>query len=46
MKALTRPTHSELAIDFADCFSYALAIHLDAPLLFVGNDFGETDVKC
>lgn len=33
-------------LNFGDCFSYALAIHLDAPLLFVGNDFGETDVKC
>ena len=33
-------------LNFGDCFSYALAKHLDLPLLFVGNDFAETDVKC
>ena len=27
-----------------DCFSYALAKSLDAPLLFVGGDFARTDV--
>lgn len=32
-------------LNFGDCFSYALARTLDAPLLFVGNDFGQTDVR-
>ena len=33
------------ALNFGDTFSYALAKALDAPLLFVGNDFAGTDVK-
>lgn len=32
------------ALNYGDCFSYALARKLDAPLLFVGNDFSHTDV--
>lgn len=32
-------------LNFGDCFSYALARTLDAPLLFVGDDFGQTDVR-
>lgn len=28
-----------------DCFAYALAKALDAPLLFKGNDFSQTDLK-
>lgn len=32
------------ALNFGDCFSYALAIALGEPLLFVGTDFGRTDV--
>jgi len=32
------------ALNFGDCFSYALAKTLDAPLLFVGEDFSATDV--
>jgi len=31
-------------LNFGDCFSYALAKALDAPLLYVGNDFTETDL--
>jgi ribonuclease VapC len=31
-------------LNFGDCFSYALARALDEPLLFVGDDFGHTDV--
>jgi ribonuclease VapC len=31
-------------LNFGDCFSYALAIALDEPLLFVGDDFSRTDV--
>ena len=33
------------ALNFGDCFSYALASSADAPLLFKGNDFSQTDVK-
>jgi ribonuclease VapC len=33
------------ALNFGDCMSYALAKSVDAPLLFKGNDFAETDVK-
>jgi ribonuclease VapC len=32
-------------LNFGDCFSYALAIDLDLPLLFTGDDFGHTDVR-
>ena len=32
------------ALNFGDCFSYALAISRDEPLLYVGNDFAQTDV--
>ena len=31
-------------LNFGDCFSYALAILLGEGLLFVGDDFGKTDV--
>lgn len=33
------------ALNFGDCFAYALAMELDCPLLFVGADFARTDVK-
>lgn len=33
------------ALNFGDCFSYALAKQRDDELLFVGNDFSRTDVK-
>lgn len=32
------------ALNFGDCFVYALAVVLDHPLLFVGTDFSATDV--
>jgi ribonuclease VapC len=32
------------SLNFGDAFSYALAKFLDAPLLFVGDDFIATDV--
>ena len=32
------------ALNYGDCFSYALAKYLDAPLLFKGNDFSQTDI--
>jgi ribonuclease VapC len=32
-------------LNFGDSFSYALAKSLDAPLLFTGNDFTQTDIR-
>ena len=32
------------ALNFGDCFSYALAITMDQPLLWKGDDFTHTDV--
>ena len=31
-------------LNYGDCMAYALAKSLDAPLLFKGNDFTQTDV--
>jgi ribonuclease VapC len=33
-------------LNLADCFAYALAKTLGAPLLFKGDDFALTDIKC
>lgn len=33
-------------LNFRDCFAYELAIACDCPLLFVGDDFRKTDVRC
>lgn len=32
------------ALNFGDCFSYALAIASGYPLLYIGNDFTHTDI--
>lgn len=32
-------------LNFGDCFAYALARAQDCPLLFVGEDFSQTDVR-
>jgi ribonuclease VapC len=32
-------------LNFGDCFAYALAKRHSAPLLYVGDDFGLTDVQ-
>jgi ribonuclease VapC len=32
-------------LNFGDCFAYALAQEHECPLLFVGQDFGRTDVR-
>ena len=32
------------ALNFGDCFAYETAKSHDCPLLFVGEDFGQTDV--
>ncbi len=31
-------------LNYGDCFAYALAHETGEPLLFVGNDFGQTDI--
>lgn len=36
---------AKAALNFGDCFSYALAASRDVPLLFVGDDFSATDVE-
>jgi ribonuclease VapC len=33
------------ALNFADCFSYALAKRADEPLLFIGKHFSQTDIE-
>ncbi|MGN6775574.1 type II toxin-antitoxin system VapC family toxin [Rhizobium sp.] len=33
------------SLNFADCFSYALARRADEALLFIGNDFSQTDIE-
>jgi ribonuclease VapC len=37
--------HAKAALNFGDCFSYAVAASRNIPLLFVGDDFSATDVK-
>jgi ribonuclease VapC len=32
-------------LNFGDCFAYALAVSLNEPLLFTGDDFSKTDVR-
>lgn len=32
-------------LNFGDCFSYALATMTATPLLFKGDDFGQTDIR-
>ena len=32
------------ALNYGDCFSYALAIEYGCPLLYVGDDFRKTDI--
>jgi ribonuclease VapC len=32
-------------LNYGDTFSYALARSLDAPLLYIGQDFATTDIK-
>lgn len=33
------------SLNCGDCFSYAAAKHYDCPLLFIGNDFSQTDIR-
>jgi len=37
--------HHPAALDFGDCFSYALSVARRSPLLFVGDDFSKSDVE-
>ncbi len=37
--------HSKARLNLSDCAAYALAKTTDAPLLFKGDDFTNTDVK-
>lgn len=32
-------------LNYGDCFAYELAKDRDCPLLFVGNDFAQTDIE-
>lgn len=32
-------------LNIGDCFAYALAKHLGAPLLYKGDDFSQTDIR-
>lgn len=32
-------------LNYGDCFAYALAEEYDCPLLFIGNDFSQTDIR-
>jgi ribonuclease VapC len=33
------------SLNFGDCFAYAAAKEFDCPLLFIGNDFSQTDIR-
>jgi ribonuclease VapC len=33
-------------LNFGDCFAYALANQQECPLLFIGDDFSQTDIVC
>lgn len=37
--------HTHAKLNLGDCFAYALAKELDAPLLFKGDDFTRTDIR-
>jgi ribonuclease VapC len=45
LEGYARFSQGRHGLNYGDCFSYALAKHLDLPLLFKGNDFTQTDVK-
>jgi len=36
---------AKASLNYGDCFVYALAKELDAPLLFKGGDFAQTDIE-
>ena len=44
-KAFGKFSGHKARLNFGDCFAYACAANLGAPLLFKGNDFSHTDVR-
>ena len=44
-RAFGRGSGHPAALNFGDCFSYALAKLRDEPLLYKGKDFPETDIR-
>jgi ribonuclease VapC len=36
---------SPAGLNYGDCFAYVLAKQRDCPLLFVGDDFSQTDIR-
>jgi ribonuclease VapC len=40
-----RGLHPAAALNFGDCFAYALAKERGCRLLYVGNDFAKTDIE-
>jgi len=40
-----RGTGHPARLNFGDCLSYAVAKHLDVPLLYKGDDFDHTDIE-
>jgi ribonuclease VapC len=37
--------HHRAALNYGDCMTYATARVADEPLLFIGNDFAQTDIE-
>lgn len=37
-------TFHRAKLNYGDCFAYALAKELDCPLLYIGDDFAQTDI--
>ena len=44
-KIFGKGIHSKARLNLCDCAAYALSKSLNAPLLFKGHDFAETDVE-
>lgn len=44
-KAFGKGIHSKARLNLCDCAAYALSKSLNAPLLFKGDDFAETDAE-
>jgi ribonuclease VapC len=37
--------HHAAKLNMGDCYAYTLAADLERPLLFIGNDFSQTDIR-
>ncbi len=44
-KCFGKGRSAKASLNYGDCFAYALAKELVAPLLFKGNDFARTDLQ-